>query len=665
MTIQEGFAYRLVVGISVFICVALVLVFPLRASAQYTVLHYFNGTCGDGALPRGSLTRAGSTLFGMTQTGGDGTAVTGDGVIFAINYENNDYNVVHTFHFTDGQGPWGSLTLVGSTLYGMAWDGGAEVDGIFDDGVIFSLNADDYYFNILYGFNSCLSPAYGGSPVGSLTLVGSKLYGENDIAIFSIDQNGDNYQILHEFDGPSPWGSLTLVGSTLYGMTPDEIFSIDVENNGYKALHNFKNGESPRGSLTLVGSTLYGMTLCGGAFNYGQIFSIDVTKHEFHVLHNFNGYDGEFPYGSLTVAGSKLYGMTSYGGSTFDPTLGGEANGHGVIFSMDTKGGYMVLHNFDGYNGQNPFGDLTLVGSTLYGMTQYGGSAYDPSGSLGVGVIFSLDGVAAGPNVPGEPMCVNASAGNVQAAVEFTPPASDGGSPITSYTVTSNLGNTATGAASPIIVTGLTNGTAYTFTVTAANVAGAGPPSSPSNSVKPGVVLGVPESVKATAGNGQATVSFKLPASCGDPMTSYTATSSPGGITAKGAGSPITLLNLTNGAAYTFTVTATNVIGTGSPSNPSNKVTPVGCPGIPTDVSATAGKGSAVVTFMAPTTNGSPISKYTVTSTPGNIKKTQGVKTPITVKGLQYGTYYTFTVTATNKIGTGQPSSPSNSVTPQ
>ncbi|EET89493.1 Fibronectin type III domain protein [Clostridium carboxidivorans P7] len=88
--------------------------------------------------------------------------------------------------------------------------------------------------------------------------------------------------------------------------------------------------------------------------------------------------------------------------------------------------------------------------------------------------------------VPGSPTGVSATAGDGQATVSFTGPASDGGSGITVYTVTSNPGNiTGTGSASPITVSGLSNGTAYTFTVTATNGVGAGAASSASSSVTP------------------------------------------------------------------------------------------------------------------------------------------------------------------------------------
>jgi hypothetical protein len=102
------------------------------------------------------------------------------------------------------------------------------------------------------------------------------------------------------------------------------------------------------------------------------------------------------------------------------------------------------------------------------------------------------DGWPITPTVPGAPTIGTATAGNASATVNFTAPASDGGSAITSYTVTAtdtttsaNGGETGSSSASPITVDGLTNGDTYTFTVTATNSIGTGAASAASNSVIP------------------------------------------------------------------------------------------------------------------------------------------------------------------------------------
>ncbi len=96
------------------------------------------------------------------------------------------------------------------------------------------------------------------------------------------------------------------------------------------------------------------------------------------------------------------------------------------------------------------------------------------------------------PLLPGPPTKVEAVAGDASATVSFVGPSFHGASAITGYTVTAtdttaaaNGGQTATGPTSPIHVSGLTNGDRYTFTVTATNSAGTGPPSAPTNAVVP------------------------------------------------------------------------------------------------------------------------------------------------------------------------------------
>jgi len=270
---------------------------------------------------------------------------------------------------------------------------------------------------------------------------------------------------------------------------------------------------------------------------------------------------------------------------------------------------------------------------------------------------------------PGAPTNVTAVAGNGQATISFTPPANDGGNPITGYIITSQPeGLTATGTTSPITVTGLTNGTAYTFTVVAVNGIGNSPQSASSTSVMPLAPPAAPTGVTAVAGNGEATVSFTPPANNGgSAITGYKVISEPGGITATGTTSPITITGLTNGTAYTFKVVATNSVGDSPESAASTSVTPTapaGSPGAPTNVTAVAGNGQATISFTPPVDDGgNPITGYIVTSHPGSLTTT-GTTSPITITGLTNGTSYTFTVKAINAAGSSAASIVSSAVVP-
>ncbi|SEE27266.1 Fibronectin type III domain-containing protein [Ruania alba] len=263
------------------------------------------------------------------------------------------------------------------------------------------------------------------------------------------------------------------------------------------------------------------------------------------------------------------------------------------------------------------------------------------------------------PEAPTIPLIEEVASGEV--TLSWTAP-EDNGASISGYTVTYGSGSQAC-PTTTCTITGLANGTGYTFSVTATNAVGDSPASPASAEAIPDVRPEAPRVVYVSAGDEQLEVSWANPVNEGTPITSYDVQISPGDGAGQRSvtGNSLTWTGLTNGESYTFRVRAINdAPNPGAWSEWSAPIHPYGPPFQPEAPQAVriddAAGGRIQVTWTSPDDNGDPVWTYHVrmyrdgqlahTFTPtggGNSREVQ----------VENGHDYSFAVAATNRAGRG------------
>jgi Domain of unknown function (DUF4082)/Fibronectin type III domain len=490
-----------------------------------------------------------------------------------------------------------------------------------------------------------------------------------------------------------------------------------------------------------------------------------VDNPPLHALANATSPNGVYAYGASSSFPAGTWNSTDYAVDvTFAIPQPGQVTNvtatetgptsANVSWSAPSIGGVPTSYKITPFIGSTPQTPTTVTGSppatskTITGLT---------TGQTYTFTVQALNANGAGPAsaqsnsvtpmaavAPSAPTGVSATGGSQSARVTWTASANDGDSPITGQTVTPYVGGTAQTpvqvgpSATSATVTGLTNGTGYTFKVTATNAVGTSPASAASNAVTPqttifdfatpstpdsgdsvSVELGVKfksdvggsitgirfykaaantgthiGSLWTTGGqrlaqatftgetaSGWQTVSFANPvaitadttyvASYFAPNGHYSATGS--GLASAVDNPPLhALANSTSpNGVYAYSAASSFPVNTWNATNYSVDVTfaPAALPGQVANVTATAGQGSASVSWSAPSSGGAPTS-YKITPYIGSTAQTATTvtgsppATSKTITGLTAGTDYTFTVQAANASGPGPASAQSNSVTP-
>ncbi len=270
---------------------------------------------------------------------------------------------------------------------------------------------------------------------------------------------------------------------------------------------------------------------------------------------------------------------------------------------------------------------------------------------------------------PSEPLNLQAFADDHQITLIWSMPISDGGSPITNYTIyrgTTSGGETnltKIGNVLTYLDTGLTNGVTYYYKVSAINAIGEGPQSNEANAT-PTTLPGPPNGLVTSASNQQVTLNWLPPSdNGGSPITNYSIYRclSPGGETFLTTIGNVTThidTSLMNGQTYYYKVSAWNSLGEGPRSNEAN-ATPTKTPSEPLNLQAIAGSTQVTLIWSLPTDDGGlPITNYTIyrglSSGSETLLTTLGNVLAHTDSGLINGQTYFYKVSAKNAIGEGQ-----------
>ena len=407
----------------------------------------------------------------------------------------------------------------------------------------------------------------------------------------------------------------------------------EVSNDGWESYSTISDGDS---DPTTISHTVTGLT--GG------------TSYTFAV----RAVNGAPAFATATPFFAAPTGLTATAGYG-QVTLTWDDPGNNTItgYELSTDGG-------TNYSSITVSGAGTTIEHTVTGLT--GGTSY----SFGVRAVgTSLTGAPAMVTATplfAAPTGLTATAGDGQVTLNWDDP---GNSNITGYELSIDAGAFAEiggsdAATTSHTVTGLTNGTTYTFAVRAVNASGEG---ASSDTVTATPLFAAPTNLSAETGDGQVKLSWTDPGNTNisgyevstDRATNYSAISD-------GDSEPTTIshtvTSLTNGTTYTFAVRAVNgapATVTATPVGQDPPPTPPPVPGRPGNLTAASDDRAIALSWTAAASNGSPIIKYQHRRSGVEWEDVPGgpTATEVTVSVLTNGVEYVFHVRAVSSAGTG------------
>ena len=527
-----------------------------------------------------------------------------------------------------------------------AWNGGAAIIG--------------YKYSIDGG------ATYTTLPATSTQFVATGLTGSSyTIRMMTTSYVGDSYYVEYNALLYNPPSAPT-VSSVVPG-NQQAIITVSTTNNGGGAITGYKYAFSSSGPFTSFAVSPTGGTT--GATTYTMTGLLNGTSYSVYVK-STNGA-GDSP-------------ATTYGPFT----LGKTAPQVPVITSVVAGNGSMTVNFTAPYNGgdaitgykyilNNSVDDASAVtigavsnSFVISGLTN--GTTYTVKMSavntMGTSAYSTVSSSVVPKTVPSAPTVTSVTPGNQQVVVEFSVPASNGGSEITQYKYRLNGGSAVAldGSESPFTISGLTNGTSYTLTMTAVNAAGESDASASSSEFIPSTVPTTPLIQSITASNQSISVGFTVN-NGGSALTSLEySLNDASNVSIQTTASPLVIDGLTNGTAYRVQLRVSNANGSTDMSEYSAYATPVTIPTAPSITGIQSGNQFIEVSFSPPLDNGSSaITGYKYALNGGAFAAVGLIQSPYRItNGIQNGTSYSVQLIATNSVGDSPASTASDSVVP-
>ena len=553
------------------VCVVLFLASAFLAEAQTVQMIYsFNAT--NGIDPNALTLGNDGNFYGTTPRNAAWAAAMARSSAITTN---GTFSSLVSFSSGKGVEPEAALTLgKDGNFYGATWEGGtlgfgtvflatsngaltslvsfSLTNGAFSDAALTQGQDGNFYGTTYYGgITNATYPSGSGTVFrvatnGTLTRLAAfnRTNGANPDAALILGNDGNFYGTTRE--GGNTSSSYPVGMGTVYLVTTNGTLTT-------LAVFEGTNGAGPEASLTLGNDgNFYGTTQAGGSNGYGTLFRV-TTNGVLTTLASFAVTNGSYPEAALTLGkDGHFYGTTSQGGS---------AGSYGTIFQATTNGTLTTLFAFSGTNGANPLTALTLGNDGhFYGTTSTGGSG-------NAGTVFRL---LLAPAITVQPQSQTNYAG---ATVTFSVTATN--LYALSYqwesngTMLVNGGNISGATNSTLTIADISDADAASYSVVVSSVEGSVTSSNATLTVNDSVLIAAqPSSQAAIAGS---TVTFTVTA-YGAPTLFYqwqqNGTNLTNGGTFSGATtSTLTISNISDAAAASYSVTVSNATGSQLSSN--------------------------------------------------------------------------------------------------